>query len=103
MKPFKGARKYQNLRIDPAESVRTIQQGGLWVLGGFILGFDADDESIFDGQISFISEAEIVWAMVGCLQAPPTTPLYDRMKLIVRRTRILVRPSSTLKCRVRHW
>ena len=73
------AKKYQNLRRDPLESIRFIQNHGLWVTGGFIIGFDSDTEEIFEQQRQFIERAAIPWAMVGFLQAPPTTPLYDRM------------------------
>ena len=73
------ARKYQNLRRDQLDSIRFIQSQGLWVTGGFIIGFDSDTEDIFEQQRDFIERAAIPWAMVGFLQAPPTTPLYDRM------------------------
>ena len=73
-------KKFQNLRKDNLEQVRIIQEKGLWVLAGFIVGFDSDDEAIFARQREFIERAAIPWAMVGMLQAPPTTPLYDRMK-----------------------
>ena len=75
-----GSKKFQNLRKDNLEQVRIIQERGLWVLAGFIVGFDSDDEAIFGRQREFIERAAIAWAMVGMLQAPPTTPLYDRMK-----------------------
>ena len=42
-----------------------------------ILGFDNDDDSIFDAQREFIREARIALAMVGMLSAIPKTPLYD--------------------------
>lgn len=74
------AKKFQNLRIDPLESIRIIQSKGLWVCGGFILGFDSDTPDIFEQQKAFIESAAIPWAMAGFLQAPPTTPLYARMK-----------------------
>jgi radical SAM superfamily enzyme YgiQ (UPF0313 family) len=77
---LKSTKKFQNLRRDNLEQIRTIQQSGLWVLGGFIVGFDSDDETIFERQREFIERAGITWAMAGMLQAPPTTPLYDRMK-----------------------
>lgn len=77
---LKSTKKFQNLRKDNLQQIRTIQESGLWVLGGFIVGFDSDDESIFEGQREFIERAAITWAMAGMLQAPPTTPLYDRMK-----------------------
>ena len=77
---LKGSKKLQNLRGDILAQVRTIQEHGLWVLAGFIVGFDSDDHAIFDRQREFIERAAIAWAMAGMLQAPPTTPLYDRMK-----------------------
>ncbi|MDQ1469675.1 MAG: hypothetical protein QOJ99_1155 [Bryobacterales bacterium] len=77
---LKGSKKFQNLRKDNLEQVRTIQQNGLWVLAGFIVGFDSDDETIFERQREFIERTAITWAMAGMLQAPPTTPLFDRMK-----------------------
>jgi radical SAM superfamily enzyme YgiQ (UPF0313 family) len=77
---LKGSKKFQNLKRDTLEQVRIIQQNGLWVLAGFIVGFDSDDETIFERQREFIEQSAIAWAMAGVLQAPPTTPLYDRMK-----------------------
>jgi len=77
---LRETKKFQNLRKDTLAQVGIIQEKGLWVLAGFIVGFDADDEAIFDRQREFIEQAAIAWAMAGMLQAPPTTPLFDRMK-----------------------
>ena len=77
---LKESKKFQNLRADLVTQVRKIQEAGLWVLAGFIVGFDSDDETIFDRQLEFINRTGITWAMAGVLQAPPTTALYDRMK-----------------------
>jgi len=77
---LKGSKKFQNLRRDNVEQVRIIQESGLWVLAGFIVGFDSDDKTIFDRQLEFIERTAIAWAMAGVLQAPPTTALFDRMK-----------------------
>jgi radical SAM superfamily enzyme YgiQ (UPF0313 family) len=77
---LKGSKKFQNLRRDNVEQVHAIQAAGLWVLGGFIVGFDSDDETIFERQREFIERTAIAWAMAGLLQAPPTTPLFERMK-----------------------
>ena len=77
---LKGSKKFQNLRADSVTQIRKIQDSGLWVLGGFIVGFDSDDETIFQRQLEFIDKTSITWAMAGVLQAPPTTPLFDRMK-----------------------
>jgi radical SAM superfamily enzyme YgiQ (UPF0313 family) len=72
--------KYQNKGRDLVESVRTIQRAGMQVQGGFIVGFDSDTPSIFQRQIDFIQRSGVVMAMVGLLQAPYGTRLYDRLK-----------------------
>ena len=60
-------------------SVHKIQQKGMVVSGGFILGLDGEDENVFDAQIDFIQEAGIPMAMVGLLTALKGTDLYDRL------------------------
>jgi radical SAM superfamily enzyme YgiQ (UPF0313 family) len=72
-------KKFQNLLEDPLECVKRIQREGLWVTGGFIVGFDSDTEDIFERQAQFVEQAAIVWAMTGFLEALPTTPLYERL------------------------
>lgn len=72
--------KKQNTNRDLVASVKRIQRAGLQVQGGFIVGFDHDGPSIFQRQIDFIQKSGIVMAMVGMLQAPPGTRLYERMK-----------------------
>jgi len=72
--------KRQNRNRDLVACVRRIQRAGLQVQGGFIVGFDHDGPSIFQRQIDFIQKSGIVTAMVGMLQAPPGTRLYERMK-----------------------
>ena len=73
------AKKLQNLSLDPIDSIRIMQQGGLWVTGGFILGFDSDTPDIFEQQIGFIERADIPWALVNFLHALPQTALHARM------------------------
>jgi radical SAM superfamily enzyme YgiQ (UPF0313 family) len=72
--------KTQNKGRDLVESVRQLQRAGLQVQGGFIVGFDNDSSAIFQQQIDFIQKSGIVTAMVGLLQAPIGTQLYDRMQ-----------------------
>ncbi len=72
--------KKQNRNRDLVEDVKRLQRAGLQVQGGFIVGFDHDTPSIFQRQIEFIQNSGIVTAMVGLLQAPPGTRLYERLK-----------------------
>jgi radical SAM superfamily enzyme YgiQ (UPF0313 family) len=72
--------KTQNKGRDLVECVRQLQRAGLQVQGGFIVGFDNDPPSIFQQQIDFIQKSGIVTAMVGLLQAPPGTKLFERMQ-----------------------
>jgi radical SAM superfamily enzyme YgiQ (UPF0313 family) len=71
--------KNQNKNRDLLESIKIIHRSGMQVMGGFIVGFDSDSPSIFQRQIDFIQNSGIVTAMVGMLQAPPGTRLFDRL------------------------
>jgi len=72
--------KSQNQKRDLVASVKKLQEFGLEVQGGFIVGFDNDPESIFQTQIDFIQKSGVVTAMVGLLNAPTGTRLYKRLK-----------------------
>ena len=78
--------KRLNKNRDLVEDVKRMQRAGLQVQGGFIVGFDHDTPSIFQRQIDFIQRSGIVTAMVGLLQAPRGTRLYERLK---RQNRLL--------------
>jgi len=72
--------KMQNTKRDLLESIETIQQYGIEVMGGFILGFDTDREDVFDRMVDFIQKSAIPVAMVGLLQAMPGTQLFRRLR-----------------------
>jgi radical SAM superfamily enzyme YgiQ (UPF0313 family) len=72
-------RKVQNRGRDLVSCVKDLQSRGLQVMGGFIVGFDSDEFNIFERQIQFIQQSGIVTAMVGLLQAPYGTQLYERL------------------------
>lgn len=72
--------KVQNNNRDLLQSVKDIQKAGLQVSGGFIVGFDSDSSTVFQRQTDFIQQSGIVSAMVGLLNAPKNTKLYDRME-----------------------
>lgn len=61
------------------KSINKIQDAGLEVQGGFIVGFDNDPITIFSKLTNFIQESRIVTAMVGLLNAPKGTKLQKRL------------------------
>jgi radical SAM superfamily enzyme YgiQ (UPF0313 family) len=71
--------KVQNTGRNLVESVKKIQSFGMQVQGGFILGFDSDNQFAFENLIRFIQDSGIVTAMVGLLNAPKGTKLYNRL------------------------
>ncbi len=78
---LREAKKFQNVRSGGTllEKVRRIQDAGMEVWCGMIMGFDHDDPTIFDRQIEFIQDSRIAFSMNGMLSAIPKTPLYDRL------------------------
>ncbi|MGY5808823.1 DUF4070 domain-containing protein [Rhizobium sp. LEGMi198b] len=79
---LRETKKLQNLRKGGTmlEKIHIIQQTGMEVWCGMILGFDSDDPTIFEAQRVFIKDARIVNAMIGMLAAIPKTPLYTRLE-----------------------
>ena len=73
---LRETKKYQNVRKGGTSigRVHTIQNAGLDVWCGMILGFDNDDSTIFAAQREYLTEARILHAMVGMLSAIPKTP-----------------------------
>jgi radical SAM superfamily enzyme YgiQ (UPF0313 family) len=61
-------------------AVRRIQDKGLEVTGGFILGLDGDGSEVFDAQVDFVERAAIPIAMVGLLTALRGSHLYTRLE-----------------------
>lgn len=77
---LKECSKNQNCQRDMTAAIRKLQASGFEVMGGYIVGFDSDDESIFAEQIRFIQNSGVVTAMVGLLNALPNTRLWQRLK-----------------------
>ena len=74
-------KKFQNTRGDSLDAkLARIRNAGLEVSAGFIVGFDNDDQTIFEDQFRFIQDNGILLAMVGMLTAVPKTPLYERLE-----------------------
>lgn len=72
-------KKEQNTRADLLESLQRIYAHGLDVYGSFVIGFDADDPSVFERQHDFIMESGIIVASIALLIALPKTPLHARL------------------------
>jgi radical SAM superfamily enzyme YgiQ (UPF0313 family) len=72
-------RKLQNAGRDIAASIRRINRAGMFVNAGFIVGFDAEADSVAQAMIDCIEEAAIPVCMVGLLYALPNTQLSRRL------------------------
>ena len=72
--------KFQNIRKPLVEACRTINQAGLLIYAGFILGFDGERTGAGDRIQAFVEETNIPQPMVGLLQALPNTALWQRLE-----------------------
>jgi len=72
--------KIQNHKRDLMQSVKIIQSAGIEVTAGFIVGFDNDSPTVFQQMTEFIQHSGIITAMVGLLNAPRKTKLYERLE-----------------------
>ena len=88
-KPQNTSKQQENYIFN---AVRKIQQHGMQVQGGFILGLDSDDEGVFDAQIEFIQETGIPVAPIYLLTALKNTDMYERMR---SENRLLETPIGT--------
>ena len=77
---LRETKKYQNVRGSLADRVKHVQDAGLEVYAGMIVGFDNDDVTIFERQYKFLTDNRVIGAMAGMLSAIPKTPLYDRLE-----------------------
>jgi radical SAM superfamily enzyme YgiQ (UPF0313 family) len=77
---LQSCNKFQNENRDMISNVQRIQHAGMEVSAGFIVGFDSDTPTVFQRQTDFIQQSGIISAMVGLLNAPKQTKLYDRLE-----------------------
>jgi len=74
-------RKHQNVHGDSLlAKLGRIRAGGLRISAGFIVGFDNDDQGIFEEQFEFIQSSGIADLSISLLTPIPTTPLYERLR-----------------------
>lgn len=73
-------RKMQNTRNPLVEACRKINEAGLLIHAGFILGFDGERSGAGERIQGFVEETSIPQPMLGILQALPNTALWNRLK-----------------------
>ena len=74
-----AAQKKQNTRRSLAESVHKIYGAGMFVIAGFIIGFDTEEGSVAAGMIDCVEATSIPVCMIGLLTALPNTQLTRRL------------------------
>ena len=73
-------RKDQNNAVPMMESIKTLNDYGLEVTSGIILGLDTDSDDTEARLKDFIDVSHIPMLTINLLQALPKTPLWDRLK-----------------------
>jgi len=73
-------RKQQNTRNSLLQACRKINQAGLLIYAGFIIGFDGERTGAGERIQAFVEQTNIPQPMLGILQAIPNTALWDRLK-----------------------
>jgi radical SAM superfamily enzyme YgiQ (UPF0313 family) len=71
--------KDQNLGMPILDAVGKLNDHGLEVVAGIILGLDTDRETTADDLIAFIEASQIPMLTINVLYALPRTPLWDRL------------------------
>ena len=73
-------KKKQNIHKPIIQSIDTINQAGLSVIAGIIIGFDGEKKGAGQRIVDFMNETAIPISNFGILQALPTTALWDRLE-----------------------
>jgi radical SAM superfamily enzyme YgiQ (UPF0313 family) len=77
---LKAMRKEQNVTLPMLDSIKTLNDYGLEVTSGIILGLDTDSDDTESRLIDFIEISKIPMLTINLLQALPKTPLWDRLE-----------------------
>jgi radical SAM superfamily enzyme YgiQ (UPF0313 family) len=77
---LKAMRKNQNATLPMLESIKTLNDYGLEVTSGIILGLDTDSDDTETRLKDFIDVSRIPMLTINLLQALPKTPLWDRLE-----------------------
>src|ERR1700759_2036487 len=77
---LKAMKKDHNMMVPIMEAIRTINNYGMEVVSGIILGLDTDKPETGQHLLEFIEASQIPLLTINLLQALPKTPLWDRLK-----------------------
>jgi radical SAM superfamily enzyme YgiQ (UPF0313 family) len=77
---LKLTNKHQNVNKPIPEAIKKISSYGMIVNGGFIIGFDTENDRTAETMIECIQDSGICMAMLGMLYALPNTQLTRRLK-----------------------
>lgn len=72
--------KKQNLERNMIDNIRTLQQHGMGVFAGVIIGFDNESDATIRKQIEFLEKSHIPLVGPSLLHAAPGTRMYKDMK-----------------------
>jgi radical SAM superfamily enzyme YgiQ (UPF0313 family) len=72
--------KDHNMMVPIMEAIRTLNDYGMEVVSGIILGLDTDKPETGEHLLDFIDQSQIPLLTINLLQALPKTPLWDRLK-----------------------
>jgi hopanoid C-2 methylase len=73
-------KKGHNNKVPMLESIRTLNQYGIEITSGIIVGLDTDGPDTERRLKDFIDVSNIPMLTINLLQALPKTPLWDRLK-----------------------
>ncbi len=71
--------KKQNIKHGYLEVIRKIQSYKIGILGSFILGFDQDDETIFEKYWEFVKKSNLEAVYAGIMTPYPGTRFFDEL------------------------
>jgi len=77
---LKAMRKEHNASLPMMEAIKTLNDYGMEVTSGIILGLDTDTGDSESRLKAFIDQSQIPILTINLLQALPRTPLWDRLQ-----------------------
>jgi hopanoid C-2 methylase len=77
---LKAMHKDHNMMVPIMEAIKTLNNFGMEVVSGIILGLDTDKPETGAALLEFIDASQIPLLTINLLQALPNTPLWDRLK-----------------------